>query len=305
MNTVYAGQVCLAVCRQAARALLGGLLSAALAGPAFATIRIETVQMPGWLERAGEVQPLSPGSGLQAGDVLRTGERARVVLRLDEGSQVKLGENARFAIRQASVEDDQWGLFRGLFEVLSGAFRFTTGALGAQRRREVDIRVGLATAGIRGTDIWGRSTGSQDLVCLIEGSIEITRADQRVQMDTPLSVFTAPRDGDPEPLSSVDPAQLAEWAQETEPQPDAGVLREDGRWLLQLAASRSVAGVQGLVRRLRQAGYAADTVPAEIDGVTWQRVVIAGFISLAGATAAGGAVRERFNLPSVWVKRGP
>lgn len=291
--------------RRITPAVLAALLCAILANPARATVRIETLLMPAWLERQGAIQPLSPGAGLQAGDVVRTGERARLVLRLDEGSQVKLGENARFAIQQATVEDDQWGLFRGLFEVLSGAFRFTTGALGAQRRREVDIRVGLATAGIRGTDIWGRSSEAQDLVCLIEGSIEITRADRRVRMDSPLSVFIAPRDGEPQPLSRVAPAQLAEWALETEPQPDAGLLREDGGWSLQLAASRSVEAARALARRLREAGYGAQAVAAEIDGATWQRVLISGFVSSADARAAGEALRARFNLPSVWVKPRP
>jgi len=270
-----------------------------------ANLRVETLQMPAWLERAGVSRPLTPGADLQAGDVLRTGGDARVVLRLDEGSQVKLGENAQFSIEQAAVEDDQWGLFRGLFEVVSGAFRFTTGKLGAQRRRDVNFRIGLTTAGIRGTDIWGRSTPEQDLVCLIEGDIEISRAATRLQMNTPLSVFIAPRAGEPQPLSGVDPVQLAEWAQETEPQTGSGLLRLEGKWSLQLAALRSVQGAQSLVAQLRDAGYAAGVVPADINGQSWQRLVIVGFVSEADARAAGDQLRDRFNLPPGWVTRLP
>ncbi|MDH3716045.1 MAG: SPOR domain-containing protein [Gammaproteobacteria bacterium] len=282
-----------------------GLAIYLLASPAFASLRVETLQMPAWLQRQGVTEPLAPGTGLRAGDVLRTGDDARVVLRLEEGSQVKLGENARFAIQEVAVEDDQWGLFRGLLEVMSGAFRFTTGALGALRRRDVDIRVGLTAAGIHGTDIWGRSTQQQDLVCLIEGNIEISRAGERVQMDVPLSVFIAPRDGEPQPISSVDPAQLAQWAQQTEPQEGAGTLRPDGQWTLQLAASRSIKSAQNLVTRLRDAGYAAGNFAANVNGESWQRVVIVGFVSEADAHAAGAALRSRFNLPSGWVSRLP
>ncbi len=270
-----------------------------------ANVRVEALQMPAWLERQGNAEPLNPGVGLRDGDVLRTGDDSRIVLRLAEGSQVKLGANARFAIARVSVEDDQWGLFRGLFEVLNGAFRFTTGALGAQRRRDIDIRVGLTTAGIRGTDIWGRSTPQQDLVCLIEGRIEVSRGEAQVQMDTPLSVFLAPRDGEPRPLSSVDPAQLAEWAAETEPQEGAGVLRQDGKWALQLAASRSIEGAQRLAAQLREAGYAVGVSGANVNGEEWQRVAIVGFISRSDARAAGEKLRARFSLPPGWVSALP
>jgi hypothetical protein len=282
-----------------------GLVICLLASPVFASLRVETLQMPAWLERQGVSEPLTPGAGLLAGDVLRTGDDARIVLRLEEGSQVKLGENARFAIREVAVEDDQWGSFHGLFEVLSGAFRFTTGALGAQRRRDVNIRVGATTAGIRGTDIWGRATPQQDLVCLIEGKIDISRAGERVQMDLPLSVFVAPRDGEPQPISSVDPEQLAEWAQETEPQEGSGTLRLDGQWTLQLVALRSTQGAQNFVTRLRDAGYAAGVSAADVNGESWQRVVIVGFVSEADARAAGIALSNRFNLPLGWVSRLP
>lgn len=285
--------------------LFPGLVIYLLVSPAYASLRVETLQMPAWLERQGVTEPVTPGVGLQAGDILRTGDDARVVLRLEEGSQVKLGENARFAIREVAVEDNQWGLFRGLFEVLSGAFRFTTGALGAQRQRDVNIRVGVTTAGIRGTDIWGRATQQQDLVCLIEGSVDISRAGERVQMDVPLSVFVAPRAGEPQPISSVDAVQLAEWAQETEPQEGSGVLRLDGRWTLQLAALRSVQGAQRFATLLRDAGYAAGVFAADVNGVIWQRIVIVGFVSEVDARAGGAALSNRFNLPPGWVSRLP
>lgn len=281
------------------------LLTCLLAHPASASVRLETLRMPAWLDREGVTQPLAPGARLRAGDVLRTGNDSRVVLRLEEGSRIKLGENARFAIQEVAVEDDQWGLFRGLFDVLSGAFRFTTGALGAQRRRDVNIRVGLATAGIRGTDIWGRSTPQQDLVCLIEGNVEVSREGQRVLMDTPLAVFVAPRQGEPEPLRSVDPAQLAEWAQETEPQTGSGLLNVDGRWSLQLASARAQRSAERLLSQLRVAGFAAGVFPADVGGETWHRVVIVGFVSEADARAAGERLRGRFNLPPGWVTRLP
>ena len=130
---------------------------------------VEAVQMPAWLDRAGLTVPVSPGVALQAGDTLRTGTGARLLLKLEEGSLVKLGENARFVIEKAQPKG---GVFEAAFNVVNGAFRFTTQTLAKSTRRDVKIRVGQnATIGIRGTDLWGRGRDDKDIVCLIEGKI--------------------------------------------------------------------------------------------------------------------------------------
>src|ERR1700750_908895 len=141
-----------------------GFVAAALALASLAAhgeaISVEAVQYPPWLDREGRSVPLTPGTALQAADTLRTGSNARVQLKLAEGSTVKLGENARFTVERV----ENRGVFRSALNVLFGAFRFTTRALGANRKRELDIRVRTITAGIRGTDLWGKSTDARDLV---------------------------------------------------------------------------------------------------------------------------------------------
>ena len=42
---------------------------------------------------------------------------------------------------------------------------------GAQR--DVNVRVEQVTIGVRGTDFWGRSRDARQIVCLIEGAIEV------------------------------------------------------------------------------------------------------------------------------------
>jgi hypothetical protein len=111
--------------------------------------------------------------------VVRTGPGARAYLMLAEGSRVKLGEAARFSLHTQSMQPEK--SFRGALDVVAGAFRFTTGKLKKTLPREVAIRVGTATIGIRGTDIWGKTDKDGDLVALIEGRIEITRAGQSTE----------------------------------------------------------------------------------------------------------------------------
>jgi hypothetical protein len=102
--------------------------------------------------------------------------------------------------------------------VLQGAFRFTTEATAQDIGREVDIKVRSITAGIRGTDLWGRSNAERDLVCLIEGRITVAAAGApAVTMSQPLDFFQKPRGAPARPVGKVDARQLAEWALETEP----------------------------------------------------------------------------------------
>src|SRR5687767_1205250 len=131
-----------------------GLLAPAAAWGQHA--QVEAVQYPAWLVRGGQAVPLSPGIVLQPQDTVRTGENARVQLRLSEGSTVKLGERARFQVERAQDR----GVFEATLSVLAGAFRFTGQALG--KKRDISIKVRNATAGIRGTDLWGKSTEERD-----------------------------------------------------------------------------------------------------------------------------------------------
>jgi hypothetical protein len=82
--------------------------------------------------------------------------------------------------------------FRGALDIVAGAFRFTTGKLKKTLPREVAIRVGTATIGIRGTDIWGKTDKDGDLVALIQGRIEITRAGQATELAQAMTYFDAP-----------------------------------------------------------------------------------------------------------------
>ena len=128
----------------------------ALAAPAAV---VEGVQMPAWVERGGVKQPLAAGMELQESDKLSTGGQSRVLLRLAEGSLVKLGENAQMSFEKLEQRTDNKSTFvRGLMDVARGAFRFTTDVKSKiASRREIDIRLATVTAGVRGTDLWGKS----------------------------------------------------------------------------------------------------------------------------------------------------
>ena len=258
---------------------------------------VEAVQMPAWVERGGLRVPLSPGMTLQSDDDLRTGTNARLLLKLAEGSAVKLGENAQ--LRLAKVQMRRDNVFASTMNVLAGAFRFTTDALAKARRREVSISVATVTAGIRGTDLWGKAAADRDIVCLIEGRIEVTReGDPSVQMDQPLSFYIAPRGRPALPVQPVSADQLKQWAAETEIETGRGAARRGGRWKVVLASGDSESEVLRVYQDVRAAGYAAELDPKRVQGRRAYDVRIAQLPSKDEADALAAALDGRFGVSS-------
>jgi hypothetical protein len=241
------------------KALVFGLLLAVASLQSFAqpAALIEGVQTPAWLERDGKRVPLMPGMELRAGDRIISGGGARVMVKLSEGSVVKLGENG--TLRLAELQPGQ-ELFKAALQVLQGAFRFTTDIVGKGRQRELNVRVEQVTIGIRGTDFWGRSRAGRQIVCLIEGAIEVgAEGEQAVTMDKPRQFYQRDK-GKTQPVGFVDANQLAQWSREVEIEAGKGALRRGGRFSAQLAAADTRDALLAIHNQLRAAGY-----PAEIE----------------------------------------
>jgi hypothetical protein len=232
--------------------LLGVACVQAFAQPAAV---IDGVQMPAWRERDGNRVPLVPGMELRAGDRILSGKDARVLVKLSEGSVVKLGENGSLRLAEVNASKE---LFRAALQVLEGAFRFTTDLAAKARKREVSVRVEQVTIGIRGTDFWGRSRAERQIVCLIEGAIQVGAAgEQPVTMNKPRQFYQRDK-GKTQPVGLVEPAQLQQWAGETEIGAGKGALRRGGRFGVQLAAADREQPLRAVRDQAREAGYPAE-----------------------------------------------
>jgi hypothetical protein len=279
--------------------ILGVLFAALLAcaalqaGAAPAAV-VEGVQMPAWVERAvaGGLRrvPLAPGMELRGGDEVKTGAGSRVYLKLAEGSLVKLGENA--SLRILEISPDRGGLFRAALNVLEGAFRFTTDALARERRRDVSIRVATVTAGIRGTDLWGKSDrNDRQIVCLIEGRIEVgAEGEAPVTMDQERQFYQREK-GTTAPIGFVEPAQLVQWAQQTEIADGQGAARLGGKWRVTLATAPTQSEALDVYGQLRTAGYAAEIHPAKAGEKRVYHVRISRLPTKADAEALAAQLR--------------
>jgi cell division septation protein DedD len=249
--------------------------------------RVEGMQLPAWVTRDGKRQALAVGTELRSNDEVSTGANSRLLLRLADGSTVKLGENGRLQLSDV-VQRRKDSFIGATLRVLEGAFRFTTdAALKAKTSRDIVVQFPTVTAGIRGTDIWGKNLGDKEVVVLIEGLISVTRAgDAPVEMKDPLTYLQAPKQG----AATVEPVpmeQLKLWAAETEIAAGQGALRADGKWKLYVGSFDSQADALALYDALRRDGFPARIRPEPREGGQRYRVRIAGFTDEKEAAALG------------------
>ena len=270
------------------------LLISALPSFAAQTLVVEGVISPAWVERGGRREPLASGMTLNAGDKVHTGPGSRTLLRMAEGSAVKLGENATLAVDDLlQKKDGGKTLVNATFDVVRGAFRFTTGVFAKDpAQRNIKVKIATVTAGIRGTDVWGRSTAKEDLVCLIEGRISVDHGGKQFSMAEPLLFFVAPRNQPPKPVASVSKEQVERWSEETEMRDGNGAARRGGRYRVDVLATREEnAALQARVKA-QEAGF-----PARVDsrqdsyGSESYEVHIAGFATAKDAAVAAAKLK--------------
>lgn len=275
-------------------AVATGILLQSTACWAIAPATVEMVQAPAWVEREGRTLPLAAGMELKSGDLVRTGDGARAYLMLAEGSRVKLGESARFSLHTRSLQPRK--AFRGALDVITGAFRFTTAKLKKTLPRDVAIRVGTATIGIRGTDVWGKTDKDGELVALLEGKIEITRGGQSTEMSQAMTFYDAPAGKDAE-VKALAPETFAKLARQTDILGGDGAASTKGKWSILAGSSESQQSALEIYDQVRDAGFAARVRPRTGDAGEWRyEVLVRGFASAAEAEVAASRLRKATEL---------
>jgi cell division septation protein DedD len=253
---------------------------------------VEGIQLPAWVTRDGQRQPLAVGTTLKSNDEVATGGNSRLLLRLGDGSMIKLGENGRLQLA-ALMQRRQEGFLAATLKVIEGAFRFTTAAaLKSRRTRDITVQFPTVTAGIRGTDIWGKNLGDKEVLVLIEGRVTVSRgSDKPVDMKEPLTYLQAPKSG-AATVEAVPMELLKVWAAETEIADGQGALRRNGRWKLYLGSFQKQLEALVIYDSLRRDGYPVRIQPQQADGAQLYRVRLAGFATEQEANALGARLKQ-------------
>ena len=167
----------------------------------------------------------------------------------------------------------------------------------ARGERRIDVRIATVTAGIRGTDIWGKTEPERDFVCLLEGRITVSHQDGDTrEMSEALTFYVAPRNQPPKGVEAADPETVKKWAAETEIAAGQGAARRGGKWKVLLGEADSQAAALDLHDRAVQAGYAV-TIRPRREGDDYRYKVFVGQLPSKGeAEALAARLKARLGL---------
>lgn len=279
--------------------LAGGLLTdASLAADAV----VNEVRLPAWLERHGVQQALERGLVLQNRDRVVTGPDATAQIRLGDGSMVGLAADTQLELNALGVREAE--VFTAALDVPRGAVHFRTPAISRDsRQRAVNLRVGSITAGIRGTEVWGKSDADADRICLLEGIIAVVHPSQEAQqLGEASSCYVAVRGAAAPIIEAVSSARLAWWVAQASPPAEGSRaasgdlspatpravrrVARGGRWSLELAVVDSEAAALSLYDRMRAAGYPVRIQPRPATGAGYDYAVLLTYLPSEKEAAA-------------------
>jgi cell division septation protein DedD len=218
-----------------------------------------------------------------------TGVNARLLLRLATAAWSSSARTVNCRFRTVAAPA---AVSRKRAQGAGGRIRFTAAATRTRARRDITVQFATITAGIRGTDIWGKNLGDKEVLVLIEGKVTVTRAgDAPLEMKDPLTYLQAPKTG-AATINAVPMEQLKAWAAETEIAAGHSAIRKGGRWKLYLASYDRQAEALVLYDSLRGDGYPARILPQAGDDGQRFRVRIAGFANEQEANALGARLKK-------------
>lgn len=137
---------------------------------------------------AGTSRVLENRDSVYVGNVIKTERKSRVTLSFTDGSELMLGPSS-----EASITTYTYGGAAGKMglHLARGVFRFVTGLIGKINHDEFELRVPVATIGIRGTH-FGAEVGKESATLVLldqtgggANAIEVSNAYGTVLLDQP------------------------------------------------------------------------------------------------------------------------
>lgn len=135
---------------------------------------VERVQRSAEAEFAERIRPLSPASSVLYQDLLRTGNDARLKVRLEDGSEITMGERAELRVDDFVYEPAGRQTLR--LSSLKGALLFVGNHLRPAPTRSVEVHTPVAILGVRGTRLWVGPIDGATGVLVLEGEVLVRSA---------------------------------------------------------------------------------------------------------------------------------
>lgn len=146
-------------------------LSAMAQQPVVGTV--ESLQGKALVESGGVRLALGTGAVIRLGDVIETAGDAKLAVKLNDGTALNLGPNARFAVDQFAFDPAaRKGEFVG--RALQGGFFFVGGRTESMPGTKVELRSPHALLGVRGTAFFAGPIDGEYGVFVREGRVVVT-----------------------------------------------------------------------------------------------------------------------------------
>lgn len=133
---------------------------------------VETVKGPASAAAGGESRTLAPQSSVYVGDMVKTGEKARLSMRLGKRTTMRLGEQAQVKIDRYIMDAG------GEIELGQGALQFER--KGPKSPEPLNIRSAYGLIAVRGTRFFAGPSRGAFGVLVGEGKVEVSSGGKTV-----------------------------------------------------------------------------------------------------------------------------
>ncbi|GJD93159.1 FecR family protein [Methylobacterium iners] len=113
---------------------------------------------------------MAPQGPVYFRDMIRTGESSRLEAKLEDGTVLTLGENAKMTVDAFAYNPARQG-GKLAVNVARGAFLFVGGKIEGPTGGNVAIKTAVGTLGVRGTTVWGGAIDGGYGVLVLDGEV--------------------------------------------------------------------------------------------------------------------------------------
>lgn len=170
--------------------------------------QVDRIQGPASASFDETTRRLRPADPVYLDDRLTTETGARLRVRLNDETEITLGENAELVVDRFVYQPDADTGSLAL-ETLKGAFLFTGGLVESLKTSDVRIVTPVATLGIRGTSAWGGRIDDQYGVFVLDGAVTVATEGGQVSLEAGQGSTITARDAPPGPAKRWPPEKVA------------------------------------------------------------------------------------------------
>lgn len=246
--------------------------------------RVERVQFPAWIERAGIRAGIKAGWAVYSSDRIVTGSDGRVELGVAGQGRLKIGGDALVEMTEAyeftggTVEPSLLTLRRGT--ITFNAPTVKGGGAGTL------LQLGDAiNANVLGGQLVGRVDSQEVLLALVDAVVQVSGPKLNPGTMRERETFLrVPNVGKAQPVTPARQELMARWLSSAEGVSGRPALSGDGDWDVSLNSGYSLRQLEDMACRIQRRGYPTEIYAVKEPGkLTWYRVVVRRFATKGDA----------------------